>query len=447
MSELKVNKISPRAACGTVQLGDSGDTITIPAGATITNNGTQTGFGRTGAVNYQTSIKTTNFTAVSGEGYFVDTTSGAITVTLPASPSAGSIVAVVDYAGTSGNNNITLGRNGSNLEGAAADGAIATNREAKTLVYADATQGWVAVSDNTTTTIGAAYVAATGGTVTTVCTDFKVHTFTGPGTFCVSNAGNSSGSNKVSYLIVGGGGGGGYEGGGGAGGFRESRAATCSYTASPIAITGSCGGVAVAASPYAVVVGGGASGITQNAPALAKGNVSSVLGLTAAGGGGGKNSGTPVTNACGGSGGGGASSGPLNTGGAGNTPSTTPAQGFVGGNFIPAGNPAASRNTGGGGGGATARGGGLTNVDSGFGGAGASTSITGASVAYGGGGGGGVDPPSPARAGGTGGGGNGNSANGCNGTANTGGGGGGSWNNTGGNGGGGIVIIRYKFQN
>ena len=43
MSEIKVNKISPRTNCGTVQLGDSGDTITIPAGATITNNGTQTG--------------------------------------------------------------------------------------------------------------------------------------------------------------------------------------------------------------------------------------------------------------------------------------------------------------------------------------------------------------------------------------------------------------------
>ena len=42
MSEIKVNKISPRTNCGTVQLGDSGDTITIPAGATITNNGTQT---------------------------------------------------------------------------------------------------------------------------------------------------------------------------------------------------------------------------------------------------------------------------------------------------------------------------------------------------------------------------------------------------------------------
>ena len=55
MSEVKVNKISPRTACGTTTLGDSGDTFTIPAGVTITNNGTQTGFGREGSVNWQTS--------------------------------------------------------------------------------------------------------------------------------------------------------------------------------------------------------------------------------------------------------------------------------------------------------------------------------------------------------------------------------------------------------
>tara|TARA_Y100000004_G_scaffold183017_1_gene230346 strand:+ start:292 stop:1641 length:1350 start_codon:yes stop_codon:yes gene_type:complete len=447
-STIKVNNVQNQ--CGqniinensnTITIGASGDTVALASGAS------QTGFGRSGSVNYQTSIKTTNFTAVSGEGYFVDTSSGAITVTLPSSPSAGSIVAIVDYAGTSGNNKITIGRNGSNVEGSAVDGEISTNREAKTLVYADATQGWVSVADNTTETQAAAYIAATGGTVSTVCTDFKVHTFTGPGTFCVSNVGNSAGSNKVSYVIVAGGGGGGYEGGGGAGGFRESRAPTCSYSSSPIAITGSCGGVTVSSGPNAIVVGGGASGITSSAPALAKGNVSSALGLTAAGGGGGKNSGTPVTNACGGSGGGGASSGPLNAGAAGNIPSVSPAQGFPGGNYLPAGNPGASVNTAGGGGGATARGFGLACTDSGNGGAGASTSITGSSVARAGGGGGGVNPPSPAKPGGTGGGGEGRSGAGESASANTGGGGGGSWNNTGGNGGSGIVVIRYKFQN
>jgi hypothetical protein len=446
MSEVKVNKISPRAACGTVQLGDSGDTITIPAGATITNNGTQTGFGREGSVNYQTSIKTTNFTAVSGEGYFVDTSSGAITVTLPSSPSAGSIVAIVDYAGTSGNNAITIGRNGSNIEGAATDGQIATNREAKTLVYADSTQGWVAVADNTTDTLSPQYVAATGGSVSTVCTNFKVHTFTGPGTFCVSNVGNAAGSNKVSYVIVAGGGGGSYEGGGGAGGFRESRAPTCSYTASPIAIT-SDGGVTVSSGANSIVVGSGASGRTLNAP-LTRGSNSSGLGVTSAGGGSGKNSGAPEANSCGGSGGGARSGTPscFQTGAAGNQPPVTPAQGFPGGNFIPAGNPAASSNVGGGGGGATARGRGLSCTDSGLGGDGATSSITGSPVARAGGGGGGVNPPSPSQAGGAGGGGAGDTINGSAGTTNTGGGGGGAWSSTGGNGGSGIVIIRYKFQ-
>jgi len=50
MSEVKVNKISPRTNCGTTTLGDSGDTFTIPAGVSITNSGTASGFGATGAV-------------------------------------------------------------------------------------------------------------------------------------------------------------------------------------------------------------------------------------------------------------------------------------------------------------------------------------------------------------------------------------------------------------
>ena len=66
MSEIKVNKISPRAACGTVTLGDSGDTFTIPAGATINNQGTATNFGPTGSVSWQTTVKTSGFTATAG---------------------------------------------------------------------------------------------------------------------------------------------------------------------------------------------------------------------------------------------------------------------------------------------------------------------------------------------------------------------------------------------
>ena len=149
MSEVKVNKISPRTNCGTVQLGDSGDTITIPAGATITNSGTQTGFGRNGTVNWQTSIKTANFTAASGEGYFCDTSSGAFTLTLPSSPSVGDIVARKDYGSSFGTNNLTIGRGGSNLNGTAADSVRENDNESLTMVYADATKGWLSVEEGT----------------------------------------------------------------------------------------------------------------------------------------------------------------------------------------------------------------------------------------------------------------------------------------------------------
>ena len=112
MSEVKVNKISPRTACGTVTMGDSGDAFTIPSGVTITNNGTQVGFGRTGTVDWDTTPKTGTVTAGTGKGYFVNTTSGNITVNLPAG-AAGSIVAVSDYASTSDVNPITVSPNGS----------------------------------------------------------------------------------------------------------------------------------------------------------------------------------------------------------------------------------------------------------------------------------------------------------------------------------------------
>src|SRR5210317_1852928 len=139
MSKIEVNAIEPQ--CGTnLTVGASGDTITFPTGTTIVNNGSQTGFGRTGTVDWDTTAKTASFTAVSGNGYFVNTTSGAVTMTLPASPSAGDIVAVVDYAGTTGTNNITIARNGSNINGAASDLTIAQNNSAVTLVYIDGTQ-------------------------------------------------------------------------------------------------------------------------------------------------------------------------------------------------------------------------------------------------------------------------------------------------------------------
>ena len=143
MSEIKVNKISPRTACGTTTLGDSGDTFTIPSGATITNAGTANGFGATGAVNWQTSIKTSGFTAVSGEGYFCDTSSAAFTATLPGSATQGDEVTFIDYAGTFDTNNLTVGRNSHKIQGDASDLTVATERAGFTLVYVDSTQGWL----------------------------------------------------------------------------------------------------------------------------------------------------------------------------------------------------------------------------------------------------------------------------------------------------------------
>jgi hypothetical protein len=471
MSEVKVNKISPRTNCGTVQLGDSGDTITIPAGATITNNGTQTGFGRTGTVNWDTTAKTASFTSVSGNGYFVNTTSGAITVTLPATPSAGDIVALQDYAGTWETNNVTIARNGSNIGGIAVDATLSTSNQSITLVYVDGTRGWQTVNDSTQNIDGAEYIIATGGTVT-CCGDYKIHTFTGPGTFTVTSVGNSEGSNEVSYMVVAGGGAGGRGAtgssnsgaGGGAGGFREGKTPQCTYTSSPLACTsGSNNGIPVTAQGYPIVIGAGgtAAPFPDNFPTLSpaaagNGNPSSAFSITSTAGGGGANRTQPqeFSGAPGGSGGGAISNG---SGGTGNTPPVSPPQGNPGGTQ---GAPTGSA-SGTGGGGATVQGAdfvspGPTSKGT-DGGAGATTSINGSSTAFAGGGGGGsggcVPTPAGGGAGGAGGGGTGsanNAGDNTAGTANTGGGGGGGGGenpgSAGKNGGSGIVIIRYKYQ-
>ena len=88
-------------------------------------------------------VDTTGFTAVAGEGYFCNTTSGAFTVTLPTSATIGDEVNIVDYAGTFDTNNLTIGRNSHKIQGAAADLTVSVERAAFTLVYVDATQGWL----------------------------------------------------------------------------------------------------------------------------------------------------------------------------------------------------------------------------------------------------------------------------------------------------------------
>jgi hypothetical protein len=154
---------------GTITIGASGDTVTLAAGAS------QSGFGRSGSVNWDTTPKTTGFTAVSGNGYFCDTTSAAFTVTLPATPSAGDIVAIADYDGTAATNNITVGRNSSNINGDAADFTISKNYAAVSFVYVDATAGWRSVDTSNVADVLNPFIVATGGTITCVAIIKFIH--------------------------------------------------------------------------------------------------------------------------------------------------------------------------------------------------------------------------------------------------------------------------------
>ena len=500
MSEVKVNKITPTANCGTVTLGDSGDTITIPSGVTltsagaitnsgtITNTGTISGGTITGnisnTVSWQTgSIKTSGFTAVAGEGYFCDTSSGAFAVTLPASPSAGNLVAIKDYSFTADTANITINRNGSNIQGTANNAVISTEGASIFLIYVDATKGWLLVGAAKKADIAEQilFVTATGGNSVITNGDFKTHIFTGPGTFCVSCAGNPVGSDKVDYFVVAGGGGatgnnggGNVGGGGGAGGFRLSNSVGCipAPTMSPLA---NPSGLSVPATAYPITVGGGGAGGvgTPGSPfggyPGSQGASSIFSTITSAGGG--RADGSNATTNAGGSGGGDNNPGNVGTG---NTPPVSPPQGNPGGgNPVGAGSP--NNYSKGGGGGAGAAGTNATGSSPGAGPGGIGSYLADSVIGptapsygepgpvsstryYAGGGGGGIHnaPPGGAGSGGIGGGGDGvgNSGNGGNGVVNTGGGGGATGGSgyascnlqNGGTGGSGIVIIRYKYQ-
>ena len=115
-------------------VNDGGTMKTIPASDIKTYN--------PGGTAWQAVI-TSNTTMVAGRGYFVDTTSAAITMTLPSSASLGDTIQVIDYAGTADTNNITIGRNSHKIQGDAADLTVSTERAAFTLVYVNATQGWL----------------------------------------------------------------------------------------------------------------------------------------------------------------------------------------------------------------------------------------------------------------------------------------------------------------
>ena len=474
MSKIEVNAVEPQ--CGTtLTLGASGDTVTLGSGAS------QTGFGRNGTVNWQTTVKTADFTATSGEGYFINTTSGAVTMTLPSSPSAGDIVALKDYANTFDTNNLTINRNGEPIGGESTNAVISVEGQSLTIVYIDGTRGWLATDAATDADLPAPqFIVATGGNAVLTNGNFKTHIFTGPGTFCVSSAGNTAGSNRVDYLVVAGGGGGGGNnpsgptfgtGGGGAGGFRISNSAGCipAPNMSPLVAPTN---LPVGVSGYPITIGaGGGGGVYNGTHSGSQGNNTSFSTITSAGGGFGTWGPSPGANGGNPGGSGGGTGRDLAVaGGNGNTPPVSPPQGQNGARSQTGPYGAAG---GGGGAGQVGQEGTTSNTPTtevgGDGGAGSNLAdaVIGptapsygtpgpiASTRYfaGGGGGGYWDNPNgrpnAAGDGGVGGGGQGNASNpnptaGTAGTANTGGGGGGAAN--GGAGGSGIVIIRYKFQ-
>jgi hypothetical protein len=364
------------------------NTITLPAltGTIITTASTS---GIPNTVNW-TTVQTANVNpAVAGTGYPMNTTSGALTVTLPASPTAGNLISILDYAGTFATNNLTINPNGNKIVGQTSNVILNTNREAINLVYVDSTQGWLAYADvySTTNPINVPYTA--------------------------------------SYLVVAGGGGGAgyaYAGGGGAGGY----------------LTGTL--TFIPGTVYTATVGGGGAGSSPGVQGV-NGSNSTFPGVTAAVGGGGGCTSNPTGGSSGGSGGGGGGnvSPGIKTGGAG-----TPGQGNTGGNGASDGSTYAN---GGGGGGSSAVGGTSPGSGSGgTGGAGTASSITGSSVTYAGGGGGagtGANGPGGAGGGGAGG------SPGTAGTTNTGGGGGGAGGSvsSGGNGGSGVVILSVPTAN
>ena len=115
--------------------------------ASVSGSGT-TGVGQldfaevSGGTSWQ-AVKTSTFTAVAGEGYFINTTGGAIEMDLPAG-NIGDEVSFIDYAGTFDTNALTIDQNGTEkIAGSTDPLTVSTERAANTLVYVDSTQGWL----------------------------------------------------------------------------------------------------------------------------------------------------------------------------------------------------------------------------------------------------------------------------------------------------------------
>jgi len=346
-----------------------------------------------GGTSWQSSVKTSNFTAVAGEGYFINTSGGAVTMTLPSSASVGDEVEFLDFSRSWGTNACTVNRNSHKFQGGTQNPVYDTDGQAVRIVYSGTTNGWIPTSDEASDLEG------------------------------ISTYG-------VEYLCVGGGGSGGRRtsGGGGAGGFLTN------FTGTKINLQ--------VGSVYTVTVGAG--GTAPSSEGIGVSGSNSVLSgagittITAIGGGGGGNGGNAGLD--GGSGGG---SGSFQTSSVG---SGTSGQGNNGGT----GHGNSQPYSAGGGGGAGGTGANATSGGGGNGGAGTASLITASSVTRAGGGGGSSygTGGTPAGSGGSGGGGAGHTGpsggSATSGTANTGGGGGGTpfAGDSAGNGGSGVVILR-----
>lgn len=370
----------------------------------------------------------------SASGYFIDTSSATATIQLPASPSLGDRITIIDYKKTFHTNRLMVQRNGNQIEGSADDWTFYQKGTRATLTFessADSTmQGWkitefthddfhVGNSVSSPSVGSNKYMIATSDAEEIYMDgDFMVHKFLTSGTWKLHSLGtDSTFGDKIEYLIIGGGGGGGthYAGGGGAGGYRANNA----YDQ------------AVTVQDYTITVGAGGAQRTSNSHGI-DGSATTAFGMTSSGGGGGG-----CHNSRGRDGGSGGGSGHGHTHGNANGNGS----GNRGGNHQ-------SHNTGGGGG-AHQRGSDQhSNHASGHGGRGENCDITGKPKWYAGGGGGAGHNHTSEAAGGLGGGGDGGGGHGEDGTGSGGGGTEGPSGQVhyGGSGGDGIVIVRYKVK-
>ena len=312
MSKIEVNTVDV-ASGSTLTLGSSGKTISLASGTTNSINIKD--------VDWQT-VVTSDTTMENGKGYIVDSSGGTKTMTLPASPSAGDIVAVYQ----SGSNAVTIARNSSNIESGTSNITLTSGAVIELVYSSSASIGWIRTNND----VPEQFVVATGGTETTTG-NYKIHTFNSSSNFVVSTLATTPTNNDSSYLVVAGGGGAGSYtgGGGGAGGFREGTNPSDPYAPakSPLASTTP---ITLTAATYPITVGagGGVAPFPPGAGQGSKGSDSVFSTITSAGGGAGGGNNENFPNGPGGSGGGGTEG---KSGGSGNTPPVSPSQGNNGG--------------------------------------------------------------------------------------------------------------------